>query len=181
MKCKPKNIDIQPMIDTAVAFFLAAERCAPNLAFGVYKPHSVSAPRIVNYALSIEIILKLFLYVENGKRFEGHDLRKLFSSLRQSSQIEIAGAMPRPRELSDFVDLLGDEKNTFINWRYPYEADFLATSCGDLRQIFIAIHAVLNNIHPHVKSVYAKNWGGFRPDPAWAWHELEMRDLGLAQ
>jgi hypothetical protein len=52
------DFDPQRMIDTAFANFLAAERCGPEATFATYPRHSVNAPQLVLYALSVEIMLK---------------------------------------------------------------------------------------------------------------------------
>lgn len=75
------SIDPQNQLDTATAFFLAGERCAVELRFGQYGFHTVSAPTIVNYALSVELALKLIHLLALGAPARGHNLEDLYRAL----------------------------------------------------------------------------------------------------
>ena len=154
------------MLDTATAFFLAGERCAPPLSFGKYKEHTVSAPCIVCYALAAEIGMKLLLIlsdipVPTGKN--GHQLRGLYEALPCYAKDEL-------RWIEDHLDEMND---SFVDWRYPYERDFLAASADEIRRAFILVYRQIRNIRPSLLSVYEENWGQFDPDWQLAWHEIE--------
>jgi hypothetical protein len=163
----PKNaIDMQRMLDTATAFFLAGERCAPPLSFGEYGLHRVDAPRIVSYALSVEMALKML--ARNAGTFSaGHGLKKIYEHL--PAQV---------RENLNYLDDHIDEiDNYFVDWRYSYEKDFLAGSADDIRRAFILCHQEIRRQLPDLMSTYERNWGKFEPDWQWAWYEYEHEQL----
>jgi HEPN domain-containing protein len=161
------TFDIQRMLDTATAFFLTGERCAPELKFGRYGSHSVNAPRIVAYALSIELALKLLHHMLTNAQKRGHSLRVLFDDLPSS-------AKERLQYLEGWV---GEIDRYFENWRYPFEHGFLSGETDNPRRAFIECHREIRNIKPDLMSVYEKNWGSFDPDWNWAWPELELRQI----
>lgn len=177
------NLDFQRMIDTAVAFFLAGERCTPSLQFGEYGEHSLSAPVVVSYALSVEICLKI-LVAKAGGDLRGHSLKDLFGRMPQLSQ----GNLSRLAEplISGDVDPeleflkespLDEMDRNFVDWRYPYERDYLTASTSSLRRAFIDCHFEVRRAHPDLVSTFERNWGSFEPDRTWAWYELEIAEL----
>lgn len=160
------SVDYQRMLDTSTAFFLAGERCAPTLEFGEYGPHRVDAPRIVCYALAVEIVLKL-LARHRGTFSEGHSLRKLYRNLPPDLQ----------EALSYLEDHLDEMDRYFVDWRYPYEKDFLIGSTNNVRRVFILCYQEIRRQLPELRSIYERNWGKFEPDSQWAWYEHERREL----
>jgi hypothetical protein len=170
MATKIENVDFQRMIDTAAAFFLAAERCVPPLKFGVYPEHSVSAPTIVNYALSVEIVLKILLRhyeCDLPKGTNGHSIKKLSEALPENKR----GFLEYEDEAINVLD------TSFVDWRYPYEYDFLVISPKDFRSLFCKCYNEIRKLKPDLMCIYEKNWGQFEPDYSWAWHEEEIRGL----
>jgi hypothetical protein len=154
------------MLDTATAFFLAGERCAPDLEFGTYGTHNVSAPRIVSYTLAVEIALKLLAHLA-GIAQGGHGLRSLFDSLPVNTRSQLG-------YLGECVDEID---RYFVDWRYPYETDFLIGDFTAPRRSFIECYNEIRRQMPELKSVYERNWGKFDPDWNWAWPELEIAAL----
>lgn len=161
-----RTLDHQRMLDTATAFFLAGERCAPDLKFGSYGVHSVDAPRIVCYALSVEIALKLILS-SVGKSTDGHSILSLFTKVPEEIRVNLSVLSEYGSEIDAY----------FVNWRYPYEKDILFGDCGNPRRAFIQCYQEIRRTQLHLKSIYEFNWGNFEPDWQWAWPELEIRQI----
>lgn len=159
-------LDHHRMLDTATAFFLAGERLAPDLKFGPYGVHRVDAPRIVCYALSVEIAVKL-IHSLMGKPEGGHRISELFRKL--------------PDEMRDNLTVLSccaDEMDRFfVDWRYPYEKGFLIGDCDNPRRAFIECYREIRRIWPTLQSTYERNWNGFEPNWDWAWPELEIQQI----
>ncbi|MGF7006429.1 HEPN domain-containing protein [Aminobacter sp. BE322] len=159
-------IDYQRMLDTATAFFLTGERCAPDLRFGPYGTHSVNAPRIVSYALSVEIALKLILSLGKASS-RGHGLAELVAKLPDEVRSKLPTLHKRAAEIDTY----------FIDWRYPYERDFLIGDFDTPRRAFIECYREVRRIQPELISIYERNWGHFEPDPHWAWPEVELKQI----
>lgn len=176
------GVDKQLMIDTAVSYFLAAERCFPDLEFGKYGSHSVCAPTVTNYAFAIEVALKLLLKMsELNKTRSGHDLLALYMGLvpkiRKLVRTNYPGASTR---YTVFMSLKA-VRSSFSDWRYAFEGGTLVASTTGMRRLFIACHHAIRTLDPDLKSIYEQKWGNFRPDPQWAWYEEEIKQLGLSQ
>ncbi|MEO9336438.1 hypothetical protein ABFT80_03245 [Mesorhizobium sp. SB112] len=159
-------LDHQRMLDTATAFFLTGERCAPDLKFGPYGLHSVSAPRIVCYALSVEIAVKLILSII-GRPSGGHKISELFRKLPDEVGVNLFVLSCHADEMDRY----------FEDWRYPYEKELLLGDCDNPRRAFIECYREIRRISPTLKSIYESNWGNFEPDWQWAWSELEARQI----
>ncbi len=183
MSDAPAKLDFQRMIDSAVAFFLAGERCKPSLKFGTYGEHSLGAPVIVSYALSIEICLKI-LVAKSGGDIHGHSLKVLFGRLSEESKASLKHLVePHVSEeaTADLMRLrespIDEMDRNFVDWRYPYEQDYLTASPSSLRLAFIDCHKEIRRAHPQLVSTFERNWGEFNPDRTWAWCELELAEL----
>ncbi|MCA3643990.1 MAG: hypothetical protein IOC63_19490 [Methylobacterium sp.] len=159
------SIDLQRMMDTAVAFFLAAERCRLTLSFSRYPEHFVSAPQVTNYAFSVEIALKILTCTLGGKK-NGHNLKDLYESLPDSQKLHLVF-------LEDAFD---EAASPFVDWRYPFEKTFLAADPDKLRRAFIVCHSEIRRTSPNLKSKFEHHWGRFDPD--WIWNEIELKDVG---
>lgn len=163
---KAQAVDLQRMIDTALAFFLAGERCVPKFSFGRYPDHSLGAPVVVSYALAVEIALKI-LNRHYRLSAEGHDIAALFNAL--------------PHESRDHLfwveEILPEISRAFVEWRYAYEQEFLSISPDAIRRSFIVLHAEIRRVDPNLTSTFEKNWGSFNPDWTWAWPELEIAQI----
>jgi hypothetical protein len=174
MSDAPANLDFQRMTDTAAAFFLAGERCTPNLKFGKYGEHSVGAPVVVSYAFSIEICLKI-LVAKAGGDIRGHSLKALFGRLSEETRTNLK-RLAEPRvsgeAAEEFAYLkerpLNEMDRNFVGWRYPYEQDYLAASQSSLRRAFIGCHMEIRRAHPQMISTFERDWGEFAPDETWA-------------
>ncbi|MHA6297107.1 HEPN domain-containing protein [Devosia sp. CAU 1758] len=151
--------DLQRQIDTATAFFLAAERCSLELKFDPYGFHSVSAPTIVNYAFAVELALKVLHVVAIGSPAKGHDLEKLFSLLPE-------GVRENLPHLSGCVSEIA---RYFEDWRYPFETDLLFGDYDNPRRAFIECYREIRRRRPNLASAYESLWGTFEPDWVLTW------------
>jgi hypothetical protein len=143
------------MLDTATAFFLAGERCALDCAIGRYPAHTLGAPTVTNYALSLEIALKLLCHL-SGKSFRQiHDLSALFDLLPSDQKAHLQYTEGCVVEISRY----------FVEWRYVYERDFAIAIESLPRRCFVECYQEIRRIRPDLKSVYEMNWGQF--DPEW--------------
>ncbi len=183
MSDAPAVLDFQRMIDTAVAFFLAGERCTPSLKFGKYGEHSLNAPVVVSYALSIEICLKI-LIAKAGGDIQGHSLKVLFGRLSEESKANLkhwAEPLVSGEVTAEFAFLkespLDEMDRNFVDWRYSYEHDYLTASPSSLRCRFIECHMEVRRAHRQLVSTFERNWGSFEPDGTWAWPEMELAQL----
>ena len=183
MSDAPAVLDFQRMIDTAVAFFLAGERCTPSLKFGKYGEHSLGAPVVVSYALSIEICLKILIGNAGGDT-NGHSLKALFGRLSEESKANLK-RLEEPLVSGDvtaefaflYESPLDEMNRNFVDWRYPYEQENLVASPSSLRRAFIECHMEVRRAHPQLVSTFERNWGSFEPNGTWAWPELELAQL----
>ncbi|MCB1492600.1 MAG: hypothetical protein KDJ77_12535 [Rhodobiaceae bacterium] len=161
----------QRMIDTAIEFFLAGERCAPRLEFGVYRSHSVLVPYVCNYAFALEIALKIVATLNKCRipiGRDGHDLKKICEAIPRHKRKFLAGNKRKINKVA----------NAFVRWRYNYEYDLLIISPDDLRNLFILTHREIQRLDPVLKSSYEQEWGNFEPDPQWAWEIQELKEIG---
>jgi hypothetical protein len=179
-------VDLQRQIDTATAYFLAGERCRLELGFGPYGSHSVSAPTITNYALSVEISLKLLYFLAHDKEVtkreltNRHSLQGLFNLLPCSTKTNLSYMQECLFPLKNsmhpsWVGLVAEDEedkgidNYFVDWRYPYEKEFLIGDFDNPRRSFIECYREIRRLDPKLMSVYEKNWGQFEPDWINAW------------
>lgn len=179
----PKVIDIQRLYDTAEAFFFAgilshAEFDAgavytylnpPGLNFphaddaaiialNGKKTHAVGAPRMVNFAFSIELYLKLLLFLANKELSNEHNLLKLFKRLVEvapNAIDKIVEHYPRSENRDEFIVHISEVKSVFIDWRYVYEKDFLCGSTDKLLEIAEALRRTMQEVHPTLRSAYS--------------------------
>ena len=162
-----KRFDSERMFNLATSFFMAGERCAPDLEFGAYGIHSVSAPRIVLYSLAVEIALKLILQIHDAEIDRKHNLRELFDRVPAKSRERLARLDSCIDEISSY----------FVNWRYSYEHEQLFGEFDNSRRAFIECYREIRRLNPALVSVYEQNWGGFEPDWDYAWPELEIAQI----
>ena len=62
-----------------------AEEAANEALTGSNRISTVVAPRMVNFAFSIELYIKLLIFLTNEKLLNGHDLCKLFKQLDKTA------------------------------------------------------------------------------------------------
>lgn len=146
--------DLQRQLDTATAFFLAGERCTLELKFSQYGFHTVSAPTIVNYALAVELGLKILHLAMSGNPEKGHDLEKLFNLLPE----EVSGRLPH------LAQCVADIARYFEDWRYPFEKHLLFGDFESPRRAFIECYQEIRRQRPNLVSVYEGLWGNFEPE-----------------
>jgi HEPN domain-containing protein len=147
-------IDVLRHLDTATAYFLAGERCALDLRFGRYKMHSLSAPTITNYALSVELALKLIYVLAIGGRIRGHNLQELFDALPDESRKRLPHLSGCVLEIAQY----------FENWQYAFEKDLLIGEFSNPRRAFIECFAEIRRLRPDLLSFYEAAHGSFQPD-----------------
>ncbi len=76
---------------------------------------------IILHSMDIEILLKAIYLSDYDRRVTGHNWKDLFDKLTPTSQKEIISKMDATYQ-PDFARLLEKNSNTFIEWRYSYEA-----------------------------------------------------------
>jgi hypothetical protein len=157
------TLDLQRQLDTATAFFLAAERCVPAASFSTYGVHSVSAPTMVNYAFSVELALKVIHGISRGVSMRGHKLNELYQALPG----DVKANLPHLAQYSDEI------ASQFEDWRYPYEQELLIGSIDDARRAFVECYREIRRMRPGFRSVYEEMWGTFEPD----WFNSEVRAI----
>jgi hypothetical protein len=87
-----------------------------------------AAPFVVNAAFSIELYLKA-LAQKHGVALRGHELTKLYKALPEKARREVEAVIPgcaNERSLGEppnFPLYLKSLNNTFVEWRYLYEAE----------------------------------------------------------
>lgn len=163
--------NLQRQLDTATAFFLAAERCSLELRFGRYGFHTVSAPTIANYAFSVELALKLLQQLVSDASESGHDLRRLFLALPDDNRAQLP-------HLSECVSEIA---RYFENWRYPFEQELLFGDFENPRRAFIECYREIRRLRPQLVSVYEGLWGAFEPEWVQTWPNDRPRwELRLA-
>lgn len=163
------SVDLQRQLDTATAFFLAGERCALEAKFGPYGLHVISAPTITNYAFAVELALKILHFVTHQKTIGGHGLEKLFRSLPDDVRAN----------LMYLEDCVSEIDQYFVDWRYPYEREYLEGEFDNPRRSFIHCYREIRRLQPQLVSVYEKDWGQFEPDLYHVWGTnavLEIRE-----
>lgn len=171
------KVDLQRMLDSSVAYFLAGERCSPDLTFGRYGNHSLCSPVITCYSFSLEIILKLHIYYDSKNPKNEHNIINLYNTLSDEIRSLISESLPKPHLQRNIADIFSDYSNAFSDWRYAYEKSYLECWPSELRHAFIACHRAFRELYPDQMSIYERNFGGFSPDPDWAWYDMEMREV----
>lgn len=81
--------------------------------------------RVILLAIDIEILLKAISLADNDNPADReHDWTKLFATLSPEHQQEIISKMSKEFQ-ADFSQLLDNNKNAFVRWRYSYEHSHL--------------------------------------------------------
>ncbi len=168
------------MIGTAISFFLAGERCAVTLQFGSYQSHSVIAPCIVNYAFSIEIILKLLLLLSNpNERIpKTHDIYDLYDHLdvkykdffAKNFHLYYALKCSFEKQFEETRKYDVNKKkyiSIFETWRYSYDLDSNVISVGFLQETFRVCFNALKYFFPDTWRNYTDQKGDFFPCSKW--------------
>ncbi len=169
-----EKFDQQRAIDSAVAYFLAAERCVFDLEFGKYPSHSVVAPKITNCAFSVELVLKTLLFCHGICVPRTHSIRKLYdripvdkNAFLQSLAEDQYQMPPIPEyQMEGFAvpSTLDEIDKYFEDWRYVFEHEYLEASYDKVRRVFILCYQEVRRVNPELISIYEKNWGEFEPD-----------------
>jgi hypothetical protein len=143
----------QRMLNAAAAFYIAAARCRGTVHTGTtsYETH---APPIVCYAFSIELYLKLILLITTGKKARGHKLVKVYDKLSDRTRRIVVTNWKFPGDPEHLRNLVEEASEIFVQWRYPYEHDFLVASPDELHDIALALHCAVNAIKPELISCY---------------------------
>lgn len=176
------------MMNSAVEYFLAGERCKEPLAFGQYSQHELGTPVVVLYAFSIELALKVLLGNISKSELQfsreksnisyeelniphGHKLKLLFAKLPQDSrdQLQYISAKWSTCEQNetgrdDQKSILDGIDSAFEDWRYHFEKGFLWVSLTDLNRAFVIIHTEIRRKFPDFMSRFELEWGRFDLD-----------------
>ena len=134
--------DPHKMFRAAQAFFLAGERCGPLLKpLGMPAPSTLTTPLIVNYAIALEIALKALYGIASGFAWKppkgspkaaSHDLKLIFEALPAGVQARLIGPRWERKHVDSALALC---KDSFVEWRYPYEAKQLRTGLDFLANL----------------------------------------------
>ncbi|EKE30328.1 MAG: hypothetical protein ACD_2C00005G0003 [uncultured bacterium (gcode 4)] len=84
---------------------------------------SQSIPCLVLLSFTIELTLKLLLKQETEKEYKIHWLKDLFEKLSKQCQTEIIWEVISNLNINQerFYELINENNQTFIDWRYMYE------------------------------------------------------------
>lgn len=103
--------------------------------------------RIILYAINIEILFKaLILHDSDNEEKRDHDWDKLFAKLTASRQNEIISQMPIEYQ-RNFTQLLNNNKNTFIRWRYCYEYPGLTADYVFVKALADTLGTIVLQLH----------------------------------
>ena len=80
---------------------------------------------VILHSIDIEILLKAIYLSDYDQSVTGHNWKEPFDKLTATSQTEIISKMNATYQ-ADFTNLLEKNSNTFIEWRYSYEAKSLS-------------------------------------------------------
>lgn len=129
------------------------------MRYGAYGFHSIGSPTITNYALSVEIALKIIHVLSRNEEVRGHDLWELFKALPD----EIRDNLPHLQECAE------EMARYFENWRYAYEKEFLVGDDEYPRRGFIECYREIRRLQPGLESIYERLWSGFEPEWVRSW------------
>ena len=133
-----------------VNFHSAALRCAAPVANGEGSI-VLTSPYIICYAFACELYLKSML-VDNGVALPIKEHRldklcdKLSQSFRESLQLDYAKSTGRPPNLMS-QDITG-LSNTFVRWRYRFEASVLDIEVQHLVNIARTLYTTIKRVRP---------------------------------
>ena len=111
----------------------------------------IAAP--VLFALAAELALKA-LYCQEAKKHEialTHDLERLFEELGEDTQVELEATFKEsmfPKLPPKMQDILGKNKDVFLDWRYSFEHLGLCCYTGELDE---AISAIIKTYYKMVR------------------------------
>ena len=129
------------------------------MRFGAYGFHSIGSPTITNYALSVEIGLKILYFLSRNTEVRGHDLKTLFDALPDDVRSNLPHLQDVAREMARY----------FEDWRYAYESEFLIGDDDNPRRGFIECYREIRRLRPQLVSVYESLWGSFEPEWIQTW------------
>ena len=97
---------------------------------GGMRLNQLGAPPLVNFALSIELYIKLLRHIADACRMRGHNLYKLFLELEKVAPDVACLVMCKHHytrgDRDEFLDYLKAEAVVFEEWRYTYQRNFFA-------------------------------------------------------
>lgn len=158
---------LQRMMDSAITYFLAGERCNQPMSFGQYPEPNAGTPTIVLYAFSIELALKVLLQkndisYSSLKGAKGHSIKALFELLPQFHKDELGYF--NLRYSSEDPTIIEQLDHAFKDWRYHVEKEILTVSTTDLNRLFMAVHSRIRTQFPDFMSSLEYEWGAFEFD-----------------
>jgi hypothetical protein len=145
----PQNPEdrLKDMMGQAFAFFLAGLRCDDNVVISPKVSESLPTQAVVCFAFAIELYLKIILNISNNKTIKEHSLVKLFDSLPDEFQQNIADKLKM--DILSLHNELDKLANAFVDWRYIYEQEnIVAISVSNLSNIAGSIHKTIRELRP---------------------------------
>jgi hypothetical protein len=147
----------QRLLNAAVAFYQAASRCEFTICVTPLQRHAVGAPTVVNYALSIELYLKLLNLLQTGTPPRGHHLLALFDSLvPETRAIIVEKTRCAYGSEEDLRERIEGISKAFVDWRYAHEHEFLFVSNDHLTDLAYGLHVTLRRLYPDLVSCYGE-------------------------
>lgn len=126
--------------ETAIAYFLAAERCEEQRRISQNQVEWLLVPAVTNRAFSIELFLKAILQNDGISKY-GHKLHDLFNKLRHERKTQIIKETGLDSEL--FQRNLTKISNAFVEWRYLYEKEDIQIVWSFLQKLSTAVKNIL--------------------------------------
>jgi hypothetical protein len=148
--CKPA-LD-QGLLNEAVSFFNAANRCQAEVKLSPWAGVSLMRPAVVCYAFSLELYLKLLHVSASGKSTWGHELNTLYNGLPPTTKSDLLAECYG----IDLVGELTSAANAFKQWRYSHEHETLAVDPSKLADIIGGCHRLVRRLNPKLE-VFGEN------------------------
>ena len=140
------------MLNEANAFFQAGSRCAASFDLSPNVCNDLFTPAVVCYAYACELHLKLLNDLSNGSYEGGHHLDKLFGTLPdtvKAAAFELYAARTNAKVLSDFITLLTELSNLFVDLRYWNEQErLLWPTPVEIKGIATVFHQTIRQLYP---------------------------------
>lgn len=149
-----KTILQQTMLNEANAFFQAGSRCAASFDLSPNVCNELTTPAIICYAYACELHLKLLNDLSQGSYEGGHYLDKLFDALPdpvKAVAFELYVAGTSAKTLTDFIAVLAELSNAFVDLRYWNEQDrMLWPTPVEIKRIATVFHRTIRKLYPNL-------------------------------
>lgn len=101
------------------------------------------------YALSAEIGMKAIMFYEGKPLKRYHNLLEIFNDLEEEHKSQIKGGCEAYKDTFD--ELLENDKNSFVEWRYFYEGGSKTANISFLRQFSHSVCNLMSELHKEAK------------------------------